>query len=240
VGTKSIFGYQLRFNLSEGFPLLTTKRLHLKAIIHELLWFLRGDTNINYLQSHGVHIWDEWADDNGNLGPIYGHQWRCWPASDGTCIDQISQAQHILRTDPDNRRIIVSAWNTTDITKMRLPPCHCLFQFYVANNRLSCHLYQRSADAFLGLPFNIASYSLLTMMMAQTTGLLPGDLVHTLGDTHLYLNHTEQAKLQLTRIPRKLPRMRLSEVDDIGKFSEQDFLLEDYHPYPHIYAQVAV
>src|SRR5437868_3978844 len=207
-GTKSIFGHQMRFDLAEGFPLVTTKKLHLKSIVHELLWFLQGDTNIKYLNDNGVKIWDEWADENGDLGPVYGHQWRSWPAPDGRHIDQISNLIHMIKTNPDSRRLIVSAWNVAEVGKMALPPCHCLFQFYVADGKLSCQLYQRSADIFLGVPFNIASYSLLTLMLAQVTGLQPGEFIHTLGDTHLYSNHLDQARLQLTREPRPLPQMR--------------------------------
>jgi len=240
-GTRSIFGHQLRFNLADGFPMLTTKKLHLKSIIYELLWFLRGDTNIEYLKENGVSIWDEWADDEGNLGPVYGHQWRSWGASDGNSIDQISQVQEQIRNQPDSRRMIVSAWNVGQLEKMALPPCHLLFQFYVAEDRLSCQMYQRSADVFLGVPFNIASYALLTMMMAQATGLKPGDFVHTLGDAHLYQNHLEQAKLQLTRDPRPLPTMKLNpDVNSIFDFKFDDFQLESYDPHPHIRAPVAV
>lgn len=240
-GTLSVFGHQMRFDLSEGFPLLTTKKLHTRSIIHELLWFLKGDTNIAYLKENGVRIWDEWADENGNLGPVYGHQWRSWPAPDGHNIDQISQVVHQLKNNPDSRRIIVSAWNVSDVENMALPPCHCLFQFYVADERLSCQLYQRSADTFLGVPFNIASYALLTMMMAQVTELQPGEFVHTFGDVHLYNNHLEQARLQLTREPRPLPQMRLNPaVKDIFGFTYDDFTLLDYDPHPHIKAEVSV
>lgn len=240
-GTKSVFGYQMRFNLEEGFPLLTTKKLHLKSIIHELLWFLNGDTNIRYLQENGVRIWNEWADENGDLGHVYGYQWRSWPDFDGEGIDQIALAQDTIRHNPDSRRIIVSAWNVADIPNMKLPPCHALFQFYVADGKLSLQLYQRSADCFLGVPFNIASYALLLMMMAQTTGLKPGEFIHTLGDAHLYLNHLDQARLQLTREPRPLPRMVINpEVKDIFGFKYEDFTLEDYNPHPHIKAEVSV
>ncbi len=240
-GTVSLFGHQMRFNLEEGFPLLTTKKLHTKSIIHELLWFLRGDTNVRYLQENGVRIWNEWADENGDLGPVYGHQWRSWPDYDGGTIDQIKNAVDMIKHNPDSRRILVSAWNPAEIEKMALPPCHCLFQFYVADGRLSLQLYQRSADTFLGVPFNIASYALLLMMMAQATGLKAGDFIHTTGDTHLYLNHIEQAKLQLTRTPRKLPVMRLNPaVKDIFDFKYDDFTLEGYDPWPHISAAVSV
>ena len=233
-GTMSVFGNQMRFSLDDGFPLLTTKKLHLKSIIYELLWFLRGDTNVHWLQEHGVRIWNEWADADGELGPVYGHQWRSWPDYNGGTIDQI-------RTHPDSRRMIVSAWNPAEIEQMALPPCHCLFQFYVADGRLSLQLYQRSADTFLGVPFNIASYALLLMMMAQVTGLKPGDFVHTTGDTHLYLNHIEQAKLQLTRTPRKLPVMHLNpDVKNLFDFKYEDFTLEGYDPYDHIKAEVSV
>lgn len=242
-GTKSVFGYQMRFNLDEGFPVLTTKKLHLKSIIHELLWFLKGETNISYLKEHGVSIWDEWADENGELGPVYGSQWRSWPApghSDGK-IDQIANLVHSLKTNPDSRRHIVSAWNPAEVDEMALPPCHCLFQFYVAEGRLSCQLYQRSADIFLGVPFNIASYALLTMMMAQVTGLKAGDFVHTLGDAHLYLNHMEQAELQLSREPKTLPKMIINpEVRDIFSFKYEDFKLEGYEADPNIKAPIAV
>jgi len=240
-GTLSVFGYQMRFDLAAGFPLVTTKKLHLRSIIHELLWFLRGDTNIAYLHDNNVTIWDEWADGNGDLGPVYGSQWRSWRAADGRSIDQISQVVEQLKTTPDSRRIIVSAWNAGEIEHMALPPCHAFFQFYVAEGRLSCQLYQRSADIFLGVPFNIASYALLTRMMAQVTGLNAGDFVHTLGDAHLYLNHLDQAELQLSRTPRKLPVMQINpEVSDLFAFVFEDFELQDYDPYPHIKAPVAV
>jgi thymidylate synthase len=240
-GTISIFGHQMRFNLGAGFPMLTTKKLPLKAIIHELLWFLRGDTNIKYLHDHGVTIWDEWADANGDLGPVYGSQWRSWPAPAGRKIDQIANVVEMIRRNPDSRRLIVSAWNPAEIDQMALPPCHCLFQFYVANGKLSCQLYQRSADVFLGVPFNIASYALLTMMVAQVTGLKPGDFVHSFGDVHLYSNHIEQARLQLTRSPRALPTMKINPaVKDIFGFRFEDFALEGYDPHPHIKAEVAV
>jgi thymidylate synthase len=240
-GTLSVFGWQMRHALSEGFPLVTTKKCHLRSIIHELLWFLQGDTNIGYLKANGVSIWDEWADANGDLGPVYGHQWRTWPARDGGSIDQISEATRTLKTNPDSRRIIVSAWNVADLDRMALAPCHAFFQFYVADGRLSCQLYQRSADIFLGVPFNIASYALLTMMMAQVTGLKPGDFVHTLGDAHLYLNHLDQAREQLSREPRPLPRMRINPaVQDIFAFRFEDFTLEGYDPHPAIKAPVAV
>ncbi|HRH03730.1 MAG TPA: thymidylate synthase [Bacteroidia bacterium] len=240
-GTISVFGYQMRFDLQQGFPLLTTKKLHLKSIIHELLWFLKGDTNIAYLKENGVKIWDEWADENGNLGPVYGSQWRSWPTADGRHIDQISQLIHQLKNNPDSRRMIVSAWNVGEIEHMKLPPCHAFFQFYVANGKLSCQLYQRSADIFLGVPFNIASYAMLTMMIAQVCDLQAGDFVHTLGDAHLYSNHIEQAKLQLTRDFRKLPTFKLNpEVKDIFGFTYADFSLEGYDPHPHIKAEVAV
>jgi thymidylate synthase len=240
-GTRSVFGYQMRMDLAEGFPLLTTKKLHLKSIIYELLWFLAGGTNIKYLNEHGVSIWDEWADERGELGPVYGHQWRSWPAADGGTIDQISNLVRMIRTNPDSRRLIVTAWNPADVDKMALPPCHCLFQFYVANGRLSCQLYQRSADIFLGVPFNIASYALLTMMMAQVTGLEPGEFVHTFGDAHLYSNHIEQAQEQLGRTPHPLPAMRLNPaVKDIFGFDYADFTLENYRFHPHIPAKVAV
>ena len=240
-GTLSVFGYQMRFDLAAGFPLVTTKKLHLRSIIHELLWFLRGDTNIAYLHDNNVTIWDEWADGNGDLGPVYGSQWRSWRAADGRSIDQISQVVEQLKTTPDSRRIIVSAWNAGEIEHMALPPCHAFFQFYVAEGRLSCQLYQRSADIFLGVPFNIASYALLTRMMAQVTGLKAGDFVHTLGDAHLYLNHLDQAELQLSRTPRKLPVMQINpEVSDLFAFVFEDFELQDYDPYPHIKAPVAV
>jgi thymidylate synthase len=240
-GTLSVFGHQMRFDLSAGFPMLTTKRLARKAIIHELLWFLKGDTNIGYLKDHGVTIWDEWADAKGDLGPVYGRQWRSWPAPDGRSIDQITTVVEMIKTNPDSRRLIVSAWNPADVDKMALPPCHCLFQFYVGGGKLSCQLYQRSADVFLGVPFNIASYALLTMMVAQVTGLKAGDFVHSLGDAHLYSNHIEQARLQLTRLPRALPVMKINpEVKDIFAFRYEDFALEGYDPHPHIKAEVAV
>ena len=240
-GTISVFGHQMRFDLAQGFPLLTTKKVHLKSIIHELLWFLRGDTNIRYLKDNGVSIWDEWADENGDLGPIYGYQWRSWPARDGRHIDQISEVLETLRKNPDSRRIIVSAWNVGELPYMKLPPCHAFFQFYVADGKLSCQLYQRSADIFLGVPFNIASYALLTLMMAQVTGLKPGDFVHTLGDAHIYLNHLEQVNLQLSRAPRGLPVMKLNpEVTDLFAFRYEDFSLEGYDPHPGIKAPVAV
>jgi thymidylate synthase len=240
-GTLSVFGHQMRFDLGEGFPLLTTKKLHVKSIIHELLWFLAGDTNVKYLNEHGVTIWDEWADQHGDLGPVYGRQWRSWPAADGSAIDQIADVVTAIRRNPDSRRLIVTAWNPADVDKMALPPCHCLFQFYVAKGRLSCQLYQRSADVFLGVPFNIASYALLTMMMAQVTALAPGEFVHTLGDAHLYRNHQEQARLQLSRPPRQLPRLVLNPaVTDIFAFHYEDFALEGYDPHPHIKAKVAV
>lgn len=241
-GTRSVFGYQMRFNLEDGFPLLTTKKLHLKSIIHELLWFLRGDTNVKYLQDHGVRIWNEWADPvTGDLGHIYGYQWRSWPDYNGGFIDQIQQAVDTIKNNPDSRRIIVSAWNVADLDKMNLPPCHAFFQFYVADGRLSLQLYQRSADSFLGVPFNIASYALLLMMMAQVTGLRAGDFVHTLGDTHIYLNHLDQVRTQLQREPRKLPVMELNpEVKNIFDFTYEDFRLTDYDPWPHIPAPVAV
>jgi len=240
-GTVSVFGYQMRFDLSEGFPVVTTKKLHLRSIIHELLWFLKGDTNIQYLKDNGVSIWDEWADEEGNLGPVYGYQWRSWPTPDGRHIDQISQVVEQIKNTPDSRRIIVSAWNVAEIENMALPPCHAFFQFYVADGRLSCQLYQRSADIFLGVPFNIASYALLTMMMAQVTGLKPGEFVHTLGDAHLYLNHLEQADLQLSREPYPLPTMRINpEVKGIFDFTFEDFELLGYESHPHIKAAVAV
>ena len=240
-GTLSVFGHQMRFDLSQGFPLLTTKKVHTKSIIYELLWFLRGDTNIRYLKEHGVSIWDEWANENGDLGPIYGCQWRSWPAPDGRQIDQISQVVRDIRANPDSRRLIVSAWNVAEIERMALPPCHLLFQFYVAQGRLSCQLYQRSADIFLGVPFNIASYALLTMMMAQATGLKPGEFVHTLGDAHLYLNHLEQAQTQIARDPRPLPAMRLNpEKTSLFDFDYDDFELLNYDPHPAIKAPVAV
>ena len=240
-GTRSIFGYQMRFDLSAGFPLVTTKKVHTRSIIHELLWFLRGESNIRYLKENGVSIWDEWADENGELGPVYGCQWRSWPAPDGRKIDQISDVIERIKTNPDSRRLIVSAWNVADLNKMALPPCHLLFQFYVAEGRLSCQMYQRSADVFLGVPFNIASYALLTMMVAQVTGLEAGDFVHTFGDAHLYNNHVEQAQLQLTRSPRPLPAMRINpDVKSILGFRYEDFRLENYDPHPHIAAPVAV
>jgi thymidylate synthase len=240
-GTLSLFGPQMRFDLAEGFPLVTTKKLHLKSIVHELLWFLKGDTNIAYLREHGVSIWDEWADQNGNLGPVYGYQWRSWPAPDGRHIDQISQVVDEIRRNPDSRRLIVSAWNVADIPRMKLAPCHAFFQFYVAQGRLSLMLYQRSADFFLGVPFNIASYALLALMVAQVCGLRPGELVHNLGDTHLYLNHLEQAREQLQREPRPRPRMTLNpQVEDLFAFRYEDFLLEGYDPHPAIKAPVAV
>ena len=240
-GTISIFGNQMRFDMSQGFPLLTTKKLHLKSIIYELLWFLRGDTNVHYLQEHGVRIWNEWADADGELGPVYGHQWRSWPTPDGSHIDQITNVVNQIKTTPDSRRMIVSAWNAADIEQMHLPPCHCLFQFYVADGKLSLQLYQRSADTFLGVPFNIASYALLLQMMAQVCGLQPGEFIHTTGDTHIYLNHLEQVKLQLTRTPRPLPRMRLNpDVKDIFSFKYEDFQLEGYDPWPHIPGVVSV
>ena len=240
-GTTSVFGYQMRFNLQEGFPLLTTKKLHLKSILHELLWFLKGDTNISYLKENGVKIWDEWADENGNLGPVYGSQWRSWPTADGRHIDQITQVINQIKNTPDSRRMIVSAWNVGEIENMKLPPCHAFFQFYVANGKLSCQLYQRSADIFLGVPFNIASYALLTQMMAQVCELQVGDFVHTLGDAHLYSNHIEQAKLQLSRDCRKLPVLKINpEVKTIFEFKFDDFKLEGYDPHPHIKAEVAV
>ena len=240
-GTISVFGHQMRFNLEEGFPCLTTKKLHLKSIIYELLWFLKGDTNIKYLQENNVRIWIEWADANGDLGHIYGYQWRSWPNYEGGFIDQISEAIHTLKTNPDSRRIIVSAWNVADIPHMNLPPCHILFQFYVANNRLSMQLYQRSADIFLGVPFNIASYALLLQMVAQVTGLQAGDFVHTLGDAHIYLNHLDQVKLQLSRDPRPLPQMKINpDVNDIFKFEFEDFSLENYNPHPHIKGEVSI
>lgn len=240
-GTLSVFGHQMRFDLAEGFPLVTTKKLHVKSIIHELIWFLAGDTNIAYLKQNGVRIWDEWADANGDLGPVYGKQWRSWAAPDGRTIDQISDVVAALKRDPDSRRLIVSAWNPADIPQMALAPCHCLFQFYVADGRLSCQLYQRSADVFLGVPFNIASYALLTMMMAQVSGLKPGDFVHTFGDAHLYLNHLEQADLQLSRSPRALPSLSINPgVASIFDFRFEDFRIEGYEPHPHIAAPVAV
>ena len=240
-GTISVFGHQMRFDLQKGFPLLTTKKLHLKSIIYELLWFLQGDTNVKYLQDHGVKIWNEWADEHGDLGHVYGYQWRSWPRPDGTHLDQISQLIHDIRHTPDSRRLIVSAWNAGDIRNMALAPCHALFQFYVVNGRLSCQLYQRSADTFLGVPFNIASYALLTMMVAQVCGLQAGEFIHTLGDTHIYLNHIEQVKLQLTREPRELPRMKINpEVKDIFSFQYEDFELSGYNPHPHIKGDISV
>ena len=240
-GTQSIFGHQMRFHMQDGFPLLTTKKLHLRSIIHELLWFLRGDTNIKYLRDNGVTIWDEWADENGDLGPVYGHQWRSWPDYKGGTIDQIQNVIDLIRNHPDSRRMVVSAWNVAEVENMALPPCHLLFQFYVAQGRLSLQLYQRSADTFLGVPFNIASYALLLQMMAQVTGLEAGDFIHTTGDTHLYLNHLDQARLQLTREPRPLPKMVLNpDVKDLFAFRFEDFQLEGYDPHPHIKAQVSV
>jgi thymidylate synthase len=240
-GTRSVFGHQMRFDLAEGFPLVTTKKLHVKSIIRELLWFLAGDTNIRYLKEHGVRIWDEWADESGDLGPVYGQQWRSWPSKDGAAIDQIGHVIEQIKKDPYSRRLIVTAWNPAEIDKMALPPCHCLFQFYVVDGKLSCQLYQRSADVFLGVPFNIASYALLTMMVAQVTGLKAGEFMHTLGDAHLYLNHLEQARLQLTREPKPLPVMRLNPaVKDLFAFQYEDFVLEGYDPHPHIKAEVAV
>jgi thymidylate synthase len=241
VGTRSIFGHQLRFDLTRGFPLITTKKLHVKSIIYELLWFLRGDTNVKYLDEHGVSIWDEWADENGDLGPVYGRQWRSWPTPDGGSIDQMENVVAEIRRNPDSRRLIVTAWNPADLPKMALSPCHCLFQFYVADGALSCQLYQRSADVFLGVPFNIASYALLTLMVAQVTDLKPGVFIHSFGDTHLYLNHLEQARLQLTRSPRPLPTLRLNPAaKDLFAFRYEDFSLEGYEPHPHIKAAVAV
>ena len=240
-GTISVFGYQMRFDLSEGFPLVTTKKVHLRSIIHELLWFLKGDTNIKYLHDNKVTIWDEWADENGDLGPVYGYQWRSWPTADGRHIDQISQVVDQIKNNPNSRRMIVSAWNVAEIENMALPPCHAFFQFYVADGKLSCQLYQRSADTFLGVPFNIASYALLTMMMAQVCGLQPGEFVHTMGDTHLYTNHIDQARLQLSRELRPLPTMWINpEVKDIFSFTFEDFRLDNYDPHPHIKAEVAV
>jgi thymidylate synthase len=240
-GTISVFGYQMRMDLAEGFPLLTTKKVHTKSIIHELLWFLKGDTNIKYLKDNGVSIWDEWADENGNLGPVYGHQWRSWPTSKGETIDQITKVVEMIKKTPDSRRLIVSAWNVADIDNMKLPPCHAFFQFYVANGKLSCQLYQRSADIFLGVPFNIASYALLTMMVAQVCGLKPGEFVHTLGDAHLYTNHLEQAKLQLSRDIRPLPTLKINpDVKSVFDFKFEDFTIENYNPHPHIKAAVAV
>ncbi|MHB0865566.1 MAG: thymidylate synthase [Minisyncoccota bacterium] len=240
-GTLSVFGYQMRFNLAEGFPLLTTKKLHLRSIIHELLWFLRGETNIQYLLENNVHIWDEWADESGELGPVYGYQWRSWPTPDGGSIDQITEVIERIKEKPDDRRLIVTAWNPADVPKMKLPPCHCLFQFYVADGKLSCQLYQRSCDVFLGVPFNIASYALLTMMVAHVTGYEPGEFIWTGGDTHLYLNHLEQTQLQLTREPRPLPRLALNGfVRDIFDFKYEDFAIAEYDPWPSIKAPVAV
>ena len=240
-GTLSVFGHQMRFDLAHGFPLTTTKKLHLRSIVHELLWFLAGDPNVKYLNEHGVTIWDEWADASGELGPVYGRQWRSWPTADGGVIDQIANVVSAIRRNPDSRRLIVTAWNPADVDKMALPPCHCLFQFYVANGRLSCQLYQRSADAFLGVPFNIASYALLTLMVARVTGLDAGEFVHTLGDAHLYLNHLEQARLQLARAPRPLPKMILNPAaTDLFAFHYEDFSLQGYDPHPHIKAKVAV
>ncbi|PAU76651.1 thymidylate synthase [Halomonas salipaludis] len=241
VGTRSVFGHQMRFDLARGFPLVTTKKLHLRSIIHELLWFLSGDTNIRYLKENGVRIWDEWADDNGDLGPVYGYQWRSWPRPDGGHVDQIRQVVEQIKRNPDSRRLIVSAWNPALVDEMALPPCHALFQFYVAEGRLSCQLYQRSADIFLGVPFNIASYALLTCMVAQVAGLEPGEFVHTLGDAHLYANHLEQAELQLSRTPRPVPRLVLNpEVSDLFAFRFEDIAIEGYDPHPHIKAEVAV
>jgi thymidylate synthase len=240
-GTRSIFGHQMRFDLGQGFPLLTTKKLHVKSIVNELLWFLRGETNIRWLQERGVKIWDQWADENGDLGPVYGSQWRSWPDGHGGTIDQISKVVHSIRTNPDSRRHIVTAWNPAEVDEMALPPCHCLFQFYVAEGRLSCQLYQRSGDVFLGVPFNIASYALLTLMMAQVTGLEPGEFVHSFGDVHLYSNHVQQAREQLARLPKPLPRMMLNpDRDDIFAFTYEDFMLTGYDPHPHIKAEVAV
>ena len=240
-GTISTFGYQMRFDLKEGFPLLTTKKLHLKSIIHELIWFLRGDTNIRYLQENGVRIWNEWADENGELGPVYGHQWRSWAGADGETVDQIAKVIDQIKNNPDSRRLIVSAWNPADVDKMALPPCHCFFQFYVADGKLSCQLYQRSADVFLGVPFNIASYALLTLMVAHVTDLEPGEFVHTFGDVHIYKNHLEQVDLQLTRDVRQLPKMKLNPaVKSIFDFTYEDFTLEGYEPHPHIKGEVSV
>lgn len=240
-GTISTFGYQMRFNLAEGFPLLTTKKLHLRSIIYELLWFLNGDTNVKFLQDNGVRIWNEWADENGELGPVYGHQWRSWTGADGNTIDQISELIQQIKTNPDSRRMIVNAWNVGDLDKMALPPCHCMFQFYVADGKLSCQLYQRSADVFLGVPFNIASYALLTLMIAQVCDLEPGEFIHTFGDTHIYLNHLEQIELQLSREPRALPKLRINpEVKDLNGFQFEDFVLEEYDPHPHIKGVVSV
>jgi len=240
-GTKSVFGYQMRFDLGKGFPLLTTKKLHLRSIIHELLWFIQGDTNVKYLNDNQVSIWNEWADENGDLGPVYGHQWRSWPAPEGNTIDQLSNLIEQIKSNPNSRRLIISAWNVADIGNMALPPCHCLFQFYVADGKLSCQLYQRSADIFLGVPFNIASYSILTLMIAQVSDLKPGDFIHTFGDAHLYSNHMEQASIQLDREPRELPQMRINpEVRSIFDFKYDDFELLNYNPHPHIKAAVAV
>ena len=240
-GTMSVFGNQMRFDMADGFPLLTTKKLHLKSIIYELLWFLRGDTNVKYLQEHGVRIWNEWADENGELGPVYGHQWRSWPDYNGGTIDQIQNVVDMIKNHPDSRRMMVTAWNPAEVEQMALPPCHCLFQFYVADGRLSLQLYQRSADTFLGVPFNIASYALLLQMMAQVTGLQPGEFIHTTGDTHLYLNHLDQARLQLTRTPRPLPTMKINpDVKNLFDFHYEDFQLEGYDPWPHIAATVSV
>lgn len=240
-GTISVFGHQMRFNMEDGFPLLTTKKLHLKSIIYELLWFLKGDTNVKYLQEHGVRIWNEWADENGELGPVYGHQWRSWPDYEGGEIDQIRYVLNQIKSNPDSRRMIVSAWNVAEVNKMALPPCHTMFQFYVANGKLSLQLYQRSADTFLGVPFNIASYALLLLMMAQVTGLMPGEFIHTTGDTHVYLNHIEQVKLQLTREPKPLPKMTLNpDVKDLFDFKYEDFKLEGYEAWPHIKGEVSV
>jgi thymidylate synthase len=241
VGTYSIFGHQMRFDLGAGFPLVTTKKLHVKSIIYELLWFLRGDTNVRYLNEHGVKIWDDWADEEGDLGPVYGQQWRSWPAADGAAVDQMGNVVEAIRREPDSRRLIVSAWNPAEVEKMALPPCHCLFQFYVARGRLSCQLYQRSADVFIGVPFNIASYAMLTMMVAQVTGLQAGEFIHTFGDAHLYRNHVEQARLQLTRTPRPLSRLTLNPaVKDLFAFAYEDVAVEGYDPHPHIKAEVAV
>ena len=240
-GTLSVFGHQMRYDLQDGFPLLTTKKLHLKSIIYELLWFLRGDTNVRWLQDHGVRIWNEWADENGDLGPVYGHQWRSWPDYRGGTIDQIAQVEEMIKRNPNSRRMLVTAWNPAEVEDMALPPCHCLFQFYVADGRLSLQLYQRSADTFLGVPFNIASYALLLQMMAQVTGLQPGEFIHTTGDTHLYLNHLDQARLQLTRTPRPLPTMKINpDVKNLFDFHYEDFQLEGYDPWPHIAATVSV
>jgi thymidylate synthase len=240
-GTLSVFGHQARYDLADGFPMVTTKKLHLKSIVYELLWFIAGDTNVKYLNDHGVTIWDEWADERGDLGPVYGYQWRSWPARDGQTIDQLANVVQAIRKNPDSRRLIVTAWNPADVDKMALPPCHCLFQFYVANGRLSCQLYQRSADVFLGVPFNIASYALLTLMVAHVTGYKPGEFIHTLGDAHLYLNHLEQAQLQLSRAPKQLPAMQLNPaVTELADFRYEDFSLVGYEPHPHIKAQVAV